>query len=114
MYRLKNFFKNNKIKSIVILVLLVAYYFCLPQQLFKDPTATVITSESNELLGALIADDGQWRFPVNDSVPDKFKVCILQFEDEYFYKHPGFNPVSIFKALKGNLSSGTVKRLLEL
>ena len=110
MYRLKNFFKNNKIKSIVILVLLVAYYFCLPQQLFKDPTATVITSESNELLGALIADDGQWRFPVNDSVPDKFKVCILQFEDEYFYKHPGFNPVSIFKALKGNLSSGTVKR----
>lgn len=110
MYRLKNFFNNNKIKSMVILVLLVAYYFCLPKELFKDPTTSVITSESNELLGALIADDGQWRFPVNDSVPDKFKVCILKFEDEYFYQHPGFNPVSIFKALKGNLSSGTVKR----
>ncbi|WP_197429353.1 penicillin-binding protein 1C [Winogradskyella endarachnes] len=94
----------------VILTLLVAYYFCLPKTLFKDPTATVITSDSNELLGALIADDGQWRFPANDSVPDKFKLCILQFEDEYFYKHPGFNPVSIFKALKGNLNSGSVKR----
>jgi len=91
-------------------VLLVTYYFCLPKQLFKEPTATVITSNSSELLGALIAEDGQWRFPASDSVPNKFKTCILQFEDEYFYKHPGFNPVSIFKALKGNLSSGSVKR----
>nr|WP_241695518.1 penicillin-binding protein 1C [Winogradskyella litoriviva] len=94
----------------MILVLLIAYYFCLPNTLFKDPTATVITSNTNELLGALIAEDGQWRFPANDSVPDKFKTCILQFEDEYFYQHPGFNPVSIFKALKGNLNSGSVKR----
>ncbi len=94
----------------MIFVLLVAYYFCLPNQLFKDPTATVITSQSDELLGALIAEDGQWRFPESDSIPGKFKTCILQFEDEYFYKHPGFNPVSIFKALKDNWSSGSVKR----
>jgi penicillin-binding protein 1C len=110
MYRLIRYLKRHKIKSLVIFILVIAYYFCLPKQLFKDPTATVITSNSNELLGALIADDGQWRFPVSDSVPDKFKTCILQFEDEYYYKHPGFNPVSIFKALKGNISSGSVKR----
>ncbi|WP_282031153.1 penicillin-binding protein 1C [Winogradskyella eximia] len=110
MYRLIRYLKRHKIKSVVIFILVIAYYFCLPKQLFKDPTATVITSNSNQLLGALIADDGQWRFPVSDSVPDKFKTCILQFEDEYYYKHPGFNPVSIFKALKGNISSGSVKR----
>ncbi len=94
----------------MVLALLIAYYFCLPRQLFKDPTATVITSNTHELLGASIADDGQWRFPESDSIPDKFKTCILQFEDEYFYKHPGFNPISIFKALKQNLNSGSVKR----
>ncbi|WP_225036126.1 penicillin-binding protein 1C [Winogradskyella sp. SM1960] len=110
MYRLINFFKRNRITSLVIILLIVAYFFCLPRQLFKDPTATVITSRSNELLGALIAEDGQWRFPATHSVPEKFKICILQFEDEYFYKHPGFNPISIFKALKSNLSSGDVKR----
>lgn len=110
MYRLIRYFNQNRTKSIVVIVLLIAYYFCLPQHLFKDPTATVITSKSNELLGALIADDGQWRFPESDSIPEKFKTCILQFEDEYFYKHPGFNPISIFKALKGNLSYGAVKR----
>ena len=100
-----NYIKRHKITSVIVAVLLVVYYFSLPQQLFKDPTATVITSQSDELLGALIAEDGQWRFPVNDSIPEKFKTCILQFEDEYFYQHPGFNPISIFKALKSNISS---------
>ncbi|MBQ0787598.1 MAG: penicillin-binding protein 1C [Oceanihabitans sp.] len=110
MYRLKGYIRRNKVKSIVFVVLLIAYYFCLPKQLFKDPTATVITSANNELLGAQIAKDGQWRFPQNDVVPEKFKTCIIQFEDEYFYKHPGFNPISIFKALQQNIKSGEVKR----
>lgn len=94
----------------IILMLLIAYVFCLPKQLFKTPTATVITSTENELLGAQIARDGQWRFPYNKVVPEKFKACIIQFEDEYFYSHPGFNPVSIFKALRDNLKSGSIKR----
>ncbi len=110
MNRTFNYIKNNKIKSVVLFVLLIAYYFCLPKQLFKDPTATVITSKNDELLGAQIAKDGQWRFPHNDSIPKKFKTCIIQFEDEYFYKHPGFNPVSIFKALRENLKSDGIKR----
>lgn len=110
MKKITAYIKRHKIKSAIIVVFLIAYYFCLPKQLFKDPTATVITSANNELLGAQIAKDGQWRFPQNDSVPAKFKTCIIQFEDEYFYKHPGFNPISIFKALRDNLSSGNVKR----
>lgn len=110
MKKIIGYIQNNKIKSITATLLLIAYYFCLPNQLFKDPTATVITSDNDELLGALIADDGQWRFPQNDSVPEKFKTCIIQFEDEYFYKHPGFNPVSIYKALRDNIKSGQVKR----
>ena len=110
MYRLIGYFKRNKFKSIFSLVIILAYYWCLPKELFKDPTATVITSSNNQLLGALIANDGQWRFPETDSIPEKFKTCVLQFEDEYFYKHPGFNPISIFKALKQNISSGAIKR----
>lgn len=105
-----NYIKQHKIKSVIIALLLVAYYFCLPNPLFKDPTATVITSSNKQLLGAQIAKDGQWRFPHNDTIPYKFSTCIVQFEDEYFYKHPGFNPISIFKALKENLKSGSVKR----
>ena len=110
MNKIITYIKRHKFKSAIVFIALVAYYFCLPKQLFKDPTATVITSNTNELLGAVIAEDGQWRFPQNDSIPEKFKICIIQFEDAHFYKHPGFNPISIAKALKQNLSSGGVKR----
>ncbi|MCK8480274.1 penicillin-binding protein 1C [Psychroserpens algicola] len=108
--KLIRYIKKHKRKSVVFGILLIVYAFCLPTELFKDPTATVITSKNMELLGAQIATDGQWRFPHNDSIPEKFKTCIIQFEDEYFYEHPGFNPISIFKALKDNISSGEVKR----
>ncbi|MFD0834917.1 penicillin-binding protein 1C [Mariniflexile aquimaris] len=110
MKRIIAYIKSHKIKSAIITLIIIAYYFSLPRQLFKEPTATVITSSNNELLGAQIATDGQWRFPQNDSIPDKFKTCIIHFEDEYFYKHPGFNPISIFKALRDNLKSSSVKR----
>lgn len=61
-------------------------------------------------MAARIAADGQWRFPQSDSIPQKFKSCIIAFEDDYFQYHPGFNPVSMFKSLRQNISSGKVKR----
>ena len=105
-----NKIQRNKIKTAIIIISLIAYYFCLPKILFDVPTSTVIESREGILLGAKIADDGQWRFPQLDSVPEKFKTCIIQFEDAYFYSHPGFNPVSIAKALWQNITSGEVQR----
>ena len=107
---IKNYILKHKKKTIFLVILLIFYAFCLPKELFTKPTSTVITSKNDELLGALIAKDGQWRFPHNDAVPEKFKTCLIQFEDEYFYSHPGFNPISIFNALKQNLKAGSVKR----
>ncbi len=108
--KLFNYINRNKKKSIILTILLIGYYFSLPKQLFNEPTSTVIESVEGKLLGAQIADDEQWRFPHNDSIPYKFERSIVAFEDAYFYKHPGFNPVSIAKALWKNIKSGTVKR----
>lgn len=70
--------------------------------------SSVVIAEDQSLLGARIADDGQWRFPVPDSIPSNFEQCILHFEDEYFYNHPGINPISIFRAIRQNLKAGKV------
>ena len=78
--------------------------------MFFSPTSTVVTSSNGDLLGAIIADDGQWRFPDLDSVPFKFKQCILEFEDGYFYHHMGFNPISIAKAIKQNYQANKIVR----
>lgn len=108
--RIKNYILNNKKKSIVAFVLLIVYYFSLPRTLFEEPYSTVIESSDGELLAAQIAPDGQWRFPAKDSVPDKFKQCIVYFEDEHFRYHPGFNPVAMVKAIRQNQKAGKVVR----
>ena len=92
------------------LFFLIWFYFALPKPLFHQPYATLLLSNQNELLGAQIAQDGQWRFPMNDSVPYKFKKCLISFEDAYFYKHPGVNPVSLVKALYQDVKAGKIVR----
>jgi penicillin-binding protein 1C len=57
------------------------------------------------LLGARIANDGQWRFPPCDTVPEKFRRSIIAFEDRHFYRHPGINPLSIARAFKQNIQA---------
>lgn len=99
------FFKWLGLKRSLILAGLLYWLFCLPRVLFESPTSTVIESREGYLLGARIAADGQWRFPASDSVPHKFERCILLFEDEYFYQHPGVNPVAVTKALWNNLTT---------
>ena len=109
-YRILNYIKNNKKKPALAFILLLVYYFSLPGILFEEPYSTVIESNDGELLGAKIARDGQWRFPANDSIPDKFKKCIVYFEDEHFYQHFGFNPVAMVKAIQQNRTAGKVVR----
>ncbi|MCE3226711.1 MAG: pbpC, partial [Bacteroidetes bacterium] len=92
-----------------MLILAILYWLWLPNQLFNTTCSTVLVDANNKLLAAQIAPDGQWRFPQSDSVPVKFGHCITIFEDEYFYYHPGVNPVSIFKSIGRNFSAGKVK-----
>jgi penicillin-binding protein 1C len=103
------FFKNHALKISVVFILMMVYWLWLPNKLFTQAYSTVLVDENNQLLTAQIASDGQWRFPQSDSVPQKFKTCIITFEDDYFQYHPGFNPISIVKSLKRNLGSGKIK-----
>ncbi len=83
-------------------------WFSFPAGLFDAPYSTVVYDRHGKMLGARIAGDGQWRFPEVDSVPEKFRVCLLEFEDRYFYYHPGINPLSLFRALQRNIAAGRV------
>lgn len=85
------------------IILLTWYAFCLPRQLFHFPYSTVVTDRNEELLGARIASDGQWRFPPRQTTPDKIKQCLIEFEDRHFYRHWGVNPLAIGRAFYQNL-----------
>lgn len=88
---------------LLLALLLIWFYFCLPQTLFDVPYSTVVVDRHGELLGARIASDGQWRFPPRHDVPEKIKVCLTEFEDRHFYRHWGVNPLAIGRAVVQNL-----------
>ncbi len=94
---------RRKILLSLLILLLLGYLFCLPGTLFDPPYSTVVTDRNGELLGARVAADGQWRFPPTASVPDKYAVCLIQFEDRHFYSHPGVNPLALGRAMVQNV-----------
>ncbi|WP_439649388.1 penicillin-binding protein 1C [Jilunia laotingensis] len=94
--------------GIITLLLLVWFIFCLPAQLFHVPYSTVVADRNNELLGARIASDGQWRFPLRNTTPDKVKTCLIEFEDHHFYQHWGVNPLAIARAAFQNIKQGHI------
>ena len=104
----KRLTKKKRIITLVIILLLVVYYFCLPRQLFDVSYATVVTDRNNELLGARIADDGQWRFPATDTIPEKFEKCLIEFEDRYYHYHWGINPVAMVRAFSQNIKNNRI------
>lgn len=88
------------------IVSVVWFYFSLPATLFNTPTSFVITDKDGNLLNASIAQDGQWRFPYDEDVPEKFVQCITTFEDKRFFYHPGVDPVAMLRAITQNIKNG--------
>lgn len=99
---------KSKIKCAIISVLLIWFAFCLPAKLFLNPTSFVITAKDDQLLNASIAADGQWRFPYNETVPQKFVQCITTFEDKRFFYHPGVDPAALCRAVLQNIKNTSV------
>ena len=100
-----NWLKRHKKLSITIgvLFLLFVVFLCIPVPRFDKPYSTVLTAKDGELLGAKIADDGQWRFPASNNYSTKYIACLLEYEDRWFFFHPGFNPVAFVKSFIDNI-----------
>ncbi len=107
--KILNFFKQLSVTRKVVLgiltFLVAGYIFCLPRQLFHVPYSTVVTDRNEELLGARIATDGQWRFPPRKATPEKIRQCLVAFEDRHFYHHWGVNPLAIGRAFYQNIKN---------
>ncbi len=99
----------------ILFALLCWYACCLPKELFPDcKWSTVVVDRNGELLGARIAEDGQWRFPAqayDKTEPDgveKYKTAVIEFEDRWFRWHWGVNPVAICRAMISNAKAGHI------
>ena len=97
----------------IVLLLLcggsLLFWNCLPRPLFRERASTVLTDRNGQLLGAMVADDGQWRFPFDRNISDKFQKAIVQFEDKRFYHHPGVDVLAMSRAFAKNIRSRHIK-----
>lgn len=86
----------------------IAYWRMLPYELFERPLSTIMLDRSGHLLGARIASDGQWRFPPEHAVPEKFARALIEYEDKRFYSHPGVDPLALTRAVYVDLKAGEI------
>ena len=95
-----------KIFLVVNLIVAIICYCCVDiENAFEVDQSTVVFDKQGRLLGAQIADDDQWRFPLIDSIPGKYEKALLSFEDKRFYHHPGVDILSICRAVKTNIKA---------
>ena len=100
--------RHLKKTLVALLAISLIYWFCLPKKIFDTPTSIVLVDRNDYLLGAQIASDGQWRFPHNDSVPQKFITAITEYEDRRFFDHIGIDLTGIGRAVRDNYQQGKI------
>lgn len=93
---------------IFLSITLLFIIFPLPDQ--EPPYSKQLYGDDNQLLSAVVSSEQQWCFPVDDTIPEHLKTCIILYEDAYIGYHPGINPVSILKSFYTNYKSGRTVR----
>ncbi len=93
------------LSGLIFLLSISFWFFCLPRPLFNTPYSTVVLDNEGQLLGAKIATDGQWRFPLMEKCPVRFAQAALAFEDHRFFHHVGLDPFAVIRALRQNIKS---------
>lgn len=77
---------------------------------FNRDFAPVVYAGDGQILSASVAGDAQWRMYCSTGMPPRLATSIRLFEDQYFYYHPGINPVSILKAMWDNIRAKRIVR----
>lgn len=71
--------------------------------------AQVVLASDGQPLWRFADEAGVWRYPVTlDEVSPLYVQALLAYEDRWFYRHPGINPVALARALWLNQSNGRI------
>ncbi len=121
--------------SLLLLAIYQLQHPVWPERMLDPLWAKALFDHQGQLLDLHIAADQQWRLPyqpktlpVNQqdlsavdltkftdnplettTLPKRYETALLTFEDQYFYQHPGINPLAVLRATWGNLNAGQVK-----
>lgn len=79
------------------------------EQADRSDFAQVITDRHGQPLRAFADHNGVWRYPVRlEQVAPDYLQALLAYEDRWFYRHPGINPLAMARASWQNLRCACV------
>ncbi|MBU1024275.1 transglycosylase domain-containing protein, partial [bacterium] len=91
----------------VITFFILNLIYPLPVKELRRDRSIVVYSRDGELLSLYLSGDDHWRFDSDiEEIPEFFKKALIEYEDRWFYSHPGINPFSLLRALVVNVRSG--------
>lgn len=80
-----------------------------PLPLKEVAPARVVVAQDGTPLWRFADTDGIWRYPVTiDDVSPRYLQALIQYEDRWFWEHPGVNPLSVLRAAWQDLRAGRV------
>lgn len=80
-----------------------------PLPLHEVTPARVVVAEDGSPLWRFADAQGIWRYPVTiEEVSPRYLDALIQYEDRWFWDHPGVNPLSIARAAWQDVTSGRV------
>lgn len=87
---------------------LLAFSFFLLNLLFPLPDqveySTIVTDQKGDVIHAYLTHRDKWRMKASLSeISPLLRKIIVAKEDKYFYRHPGVNPIAIWRAAIKNI-----------
>ncbi|WP_246335863.1 peptidoglycan glycosyltransferase PbpC [Azomonas macrocytogenes] len=80
-----------------------------PLPLPDDGLARVVLAEDGTPLYRFADSEGVWRYPATPEVVSPYyQQALLAYEDRWFYRHPGINPLALLRAAWLNVRSGRI------
>ncbi|MEO8777053.1 MAG: penicillin-binding protein 1C [Rhodanobacter sp.] len=74
-----------------------------------DSGSTVVLARDGTPLRAFADSDGVWRYPTTaKQVSPLYLTALLNYEDRWFYRHPGVNPYALLRGLAGGIMHGRI------
>jgi len=71
--------------------------------------SVIVTASDGTPLRAFAAANGVWRYPVSvDEVSPLYTQALITYEDRWFRRHPGVNPVALVRAALQWASQGRI------
>ena len=89
-------------------VLLSFYMIPTPSRLHSTHSPLLLYNDGS-VAHIFLSPDEKWRTQTHiENIDPQYITALLSIEDKRFYQHPGFDPISIWRALLQNITAGYV------